>query len=59
MDGDIHSSNFMADDICTQAQFLDKFVHIGNFSKFEDASGNSASSAAACMMSVIMMDEVS
>jgi hypothetical protein len=56
MDGDIHNSNFMADNSCTKAWFLDKIVHIRNFSKFEDASGNAASSAAACMMSVIMMD---
>jgi hypothetical protein len=50
MDGDIHKS--------TQVQFVDKFVHIENFSKFENVSGNAAS-AAACMMSVIMMDEAS
>jgi hypothetical protein len=58
-DRDIHNSNFIADESGTQAQFLDKLVHIRveNFSKFENVSGNAASSA--CMMSVIMMDEVS
>jgi len=59
MDGDIHNSNFMADNSCTQARFLDKIMHIGNFSELEDASGNAASATASCMMSVIMMDEVS
>jgi hypothetical protein len=59
MDGDIHNSNFMADNSCTKVWFLDKIVHIGNFSKFEDASGNAASSAVVCAMSVIMTDEVS
>lgn len=55
MVGDVHNSNFMAGNICTQALFFDKIVYIGNFSEFEDASGNAASSVAACMMSVIMM----
>jgi hypothetical protein len=54
---DIHNSNFFADKSGKQAQFLDKLVHIENFSKFENVSGNAASSASACMMSVIMMDE--
>jgi len=59
MDGDIHNSNFMTDNSCTKVWFLVKIVHIGNFSGFEDAFGNAASSAVASMMSVIMVDEVS
>jgi hypothetical protein len=58
MDGDIHNSNFMADKSGTQTQILVKTVHMGNFNKFEDASGHAASSAASCTKSVIMMDEV-
>jgi len=49
----------MADNNCTQAQFLDKIVHIGNFNEFEDASGNAASATASCMISVIVMKCIS
>jgi hypothetical protein len=58
INGDIHSSNFVADESCIQEQILDRIVHVGNF-KFENASGSAASSAAACTISVIMTDELS
>jgi len=50
VDVDIYNSIFTADTNCTQEQFVDKTLDVGNFDDLKDWSSNEASSVTACII---------